>query len=65
MNLTPEQWAMGAAAGTLIGFSKTGMPGVGILVVPMLAHAFGGRASVGLMLPMLIFGDVLDRKSVV
>ncbi|MCC6730668.1 MAG: sulfite exporter TauE/SafE family protein [Chthonomonadales bacterium] len=58
MNLTPEQWAMGAAAGTLIGFSKTGMPGVGILVVPMLAHAFGGRASVGLMLPMLIFGDV-------
>lgn len=34
------------------------MPGVGILVVPLLAYAFGGMASTGLMLPMLVFADV-------
>jgi uncharacterized membrane protein YfcA len=51
------QWAIGAGAAAFIGVSKTGVPGVGILVVPMLAYAFGGRPSVGIMLPMLIFAD--------
>ncbi len=57
MDLTPYQWLLGGAAAILIGFSKTGMPGAGILVVPMLAAAFGGRTSVGVMLPMLLFAD--------
>lgn len=52
------QVLVGAFAGFLIGVSKTGVPGVGILVVPLLAEVFGGRASVGTMLPMLIVGDV-------
>jgi uncharacterized membrane protein YfcA len=38
--------------------SKTGISGVGLMVVPLLANAFGGRPSVGLLLPMLIFADV-------
>jgi uncharacterized membrane protein YfcA len=58
MDLTTQQWLLGGAAALLIGFSKTGMPGAGIVVVPMLAAAFGGRPSVGIMLPMLIFADV-------
>lgn len=58
--LSYEAWqiGLGAIAAFLIGVSKTGVPGIGILVVPMLASAFGGRASVGLMLPMLIVGDL-------
>lgn len=38
--------------------SKTGLSGVGLMVVPLLANAFGGRPSVGLLLPMLIFADI-------
>ncbi len=38
--------------------SKTGLSGVGLMVVPILANAFGGRASVGLLLPILIFADL-------
>ncbi len=55
-----ETWqiALASAAAFLIGVSKTGVPGIGILVVPLLATAFGGRASVGTMLPMLIVGDI-------
>lgn len=55
-----ETWqiALGTIAAFLIGVSKTGVPGIGILVVPLLATAFGGRASVGTMLPMLIVGDI-------
>ena len=57
MHLEPWQWIFGAASALLIGISKTGLPGAGILVVIVLANVFGGRASVGIMLPMLIFGD--------
>ncbi len=49
---------LGIAAALLVGISKTGVPGAGILVVPLLAYIFGGRLSVGTMLPMLILGDV-------
>jgi uncharacterized membrane protein YfcA len=47
-----------ALSGLLIGMSKTGLSGVGLMVVPILANAFGGRPSVGLLLPILIFADV-------
>ena len=52
------QWLIGLGAAVFVGFSKTGVPGAGILVVPMLAVAFGGRLASGVMLPMLIMGDV-------
>lgn len=58
MNLEPWQWALGALAALLVGISKTGVPGIGILVVPLLAAVFGGRLSAGVMLPMLIMADV-------
>lgn len=57
MDLQLWQWAFGAAAAFLVGLSKTGIPGLGILVVLLLAAVFGGRASIGIMLPMLIIGD--------
>lgn len=55
--LSPALWALAIAAALLVGISKTGVPGAGILVVPLLARIFGARLSVGTMLPMLIFGD--------
>jgi uncharacterized protein len=58
MHLTAYQWFLALLAALIVGTSKTGVPGVGILVVPILAAAFGGRLSIGIMLPMLICGDV-------
>lgn len=58
MCLAPWQWAVGAAGAALIGVSKTGIPGAGILVVSLLAITFGGRSAIGIMLPMLIFADI-------
>ncbi|MDO8587712.1 MAG: sulfite exporter TauE/SafE family protein [Armatimonadota bacterium] len=51
-------WLLAVAAALMTGVSKTAVPGAGILVAPMLAAIFGGFQSVGIMLPMLIFGDV-------
>ena len=42
----------------LLGMAKTGIQGAGMLSVPLLAIAFGGKASSGLMLPMLLVADV-------
>jgi len=58
MFLTPEQWMIGLVAALTVGITKTGLPGVGILIVPLMAIVFGGRLSVGATLPLLIFGDI-------
>jgi uncharacterized membrane protein YfcA len=42
----------------LIGMSKTGVPGVSMVVVPTLALIFGGKQSTGVLLPILIFADI-------
>jgi uncharacterized protein len=55
---TPEQWAFGLLTALFVGFSKTGLPGAGVLVVPLMAHAFGGRLSIGTTLVILLMGDV-------
>jgi len=56
--LSTLQWVLLALSGLLIGMAKTGLSGFGMMVVPILANAFGGRPSVGLLLPILIFADV-------
>ncbi|MGW8314762.1 MAG: sulfite exporter TauE/SafE family protein [Bacteroidales bacterium] len=56
--LSTLQWILLGLSGLLIGMSKTGLSGVGLMVVPLMANAFGGRPSVGLLLPMLIFADI-------
>ena len=38
--------------------AKTGIAGVGMLIVPILATIFGGRSSAGILLPMLSMADV-------
>ncbi|MDR3692401.1 MAG: sulfite exporter TauE/SafE family protein [Fimbriimonas sp.] len=57
VHLEPWQYAWGAVAALIIGFSKTGVPGTGILMVPIMASVFGGRLSVGATVPMLVLAD--------
>ncbi len=42
----------------LTGLAKTALPGMGVLVVPLMAMAVPARESTGLLLPMLLVGDV-------
>jgi hypothetical protein len=44
-------------AALLTGFSKSGVPGVGILIPTLAAMAMPARASTGFILPVLIEGD--------
>ena len=55
--LSTFDWFLYLFCGILIGMSKTGLSGAGMMVVPIMAGIFGGRISVGILLPMLIMAD--------
>lgn len=47
------------AGALIVGVSKTGIPGLGILIVPVFAMAMPARQSTGFVLPMLCVGDLI------
>ena len=54
------QWLLAAVCAFLTGISKTGVPGLGILVVPLMVLAVGdARLSAGWLLPLLCAADVV------
>ena len=58
MDLTVTGWILAGLAALVVGFTKTGITGVGILAVVLMAEACQARQSVGVLLPMLIVADV-------
>lgn len=52
------QWGLFVICAMLVGMSKVGVPGVSMFVVPTLAIIFGGKASTGILLPMLMMADL-------
>jgi uncharacterized membrane protein YfcA len=53
------QWALGAVCAIFVGVAKTGVPGFGILVVPLMVFTVGNaRASAGWLLPILCAADL-------
>jgi uncharacterized membrane protein YfcA len=57
-DITAGGWAILGVSALLIGMAKTGLPGVGILAIPLVAWVIPARESTGLLLPMLIVGDI-------
>jgi len=57
--LAPWQWALGVVCALLVGLSKTGILGLGILFVPLFALVLPARMSTGALLPLLIVGDAV------
>jgi uncharacterized protein len=50
-------WSLAILATFLVGASKGGLPGVGVLGVPVLAQATSPVVAAGLLLPLLIISD--------
>ena len=51
-------WTALAVSAVLIGISKTGFPGMGLLAILIAAIAIPVKQSTGLILPMLVVGDI-------
>lgn len=56
--LTVGTLAIGAAAAFVVGVAKTGVPGIGIVAIPLFATVFDGRLIPGATLPILITADL-------
>lgn len=51
-------WSIVILCTIFIGFAKTGVSSLGILVVTVLMYIFPAKESVGILLPMLLVGDL-------
>ncbi|MFD4628457.1 sulfite exporter TauE/SafE family protein [Streptomyces sp. NPDC058284] len=58
-DLAPGQFAALAAAAVLVGFSKTAVSGANTISLALFAAVLPARASTGVLLPILIAGDIL------
>ncbi len=52
------QWVLAVVSAMVIGMSKAGLTGLTLMFIPLMAISFGGKASTGILLPMLCVGDV-------
>lgn len=57
-DLSAPQWSLFFLCALLVGMAKVGLPGVGTVIVPVLAIVFGGKPSTGILLPILIMADL-------
>lgn len=58
IELSPTEWGLVIFCAVMVGSSKAGVSGAGIVVIPILAKIFGGQASTGFLLPMLVIADI-------
>lgn len=58
-NLPWWGWAIALIGSLWIGISKTGIAGLGVLSVAMFTLIFPARESTGIVLPILIVGDIV------
>ena len=58
-HISPWEFAALAAAALLVGFSKTAVSGANTVSLAIFAAVLPARASTGVLLPVLIVGDVL------
>lgn len=56
---SPSDWGILFLSALLIGISKTGIQGISLLAVPLMAMTFGAKPSTGLILPILCMADLV------
>jgi len=58
MNLPWTWWLMAIVGSFLLGIAKGGIKGLGAIITTFFAIAFGSKASTGILMPLLIAGDL-------
>lgn len=59
MTLEPWQWVLACFGALLVGVSKTGIAGLGMVFVALFANLLPTKQASGVVLPLLIFGDIV------
>ena len=63
MHFEPWQWALAFVGALLVGVSKTGIAGLGMLFVVIFAQLMPAKQATGIVLPLLCFGDIVAVAS--
>ena len=58
LELSWLDWVLAFTAALVVGVSKAGVKGIAIIIVTLMAIVFGGKASTGILLPLLTVGDI-------
>ncbi|MBN2519888.1 MAG: sulfite exporter TauE/SafE family protein [Bacteroidales bacterium] len=58
LNVSWGVWFVTLFAAFLAGLSKSGIKGIVMIAIPVLANIYGAKESTGILLPFLIFGDL-------
>ncbi len=56
--LTPIEWFLVLLASFVLGLGKSGIKGFGVLIVLMMAFVFEAKPSTGIIMPLLLVGDL-------
>lgn len=59
MTFQPWEWALLLTGALLVGVSKTGISGLGMLFVVLFSQVMPAKQATGLVLPLLCFGDLV------
>lgn len=59
ITLEPWQWALAVVAALIVGVSKSGIGGLGVLAVVIFAVIMPAKQATGTVLPLLCFGDIV------
>jgi uncharacterized membrane protein YfcA len=57
------QWVLAIVGAFLVGVSKTGIAGIGMLFVVLFARIMPAKQATGIVLPLLCFGDIVAVSS--
>ena len=52
-------WFLAFLAALILGMGKAGIKGLGVLIVTIMAILFGGKASTGILIPLMVVADIL------
>ena len=63
MNFHAWEWFIAVLGALLVGIAKTGITGLSLLFVALFASVMPARRSTGLVLPLLIVGDIVAFAS--
>ena len=58
-SFTPWEWGLAVAAALIVGISKAGIGGLGMLSVVIFAQLMPAKQATGMVLPLLCFGDIV------
>ncbi len=59
MDTTATTWILAFTAIFVLGISKAGIKGISIIIVTLMALAFGAKDSTGVLVPLLVVGDTI------